>query len=96
MFTLSIEHAVTDFATWKSAFDRLADARAKGGVIANRISRPVDDPSHLIIDLDFQTRGQAEAFRQFLTQVVWTDSETSPALLGRPATRVLEPVSASG
>ncbi len=56
MFTLSIEHAITDFSIWKSAFDRFAEARAKGGVIGDRIRRPLDDPRHLIIDLDFETR----------------------------------------
>lgn len=95
MYTLSIEHAITDFATWKSAFDRFADARAKGGVIGDRIRRPIDDPRHLIIDLDFETKEQAEAFRQFLTNVVWSNSEASPALVGRPTTRVLEPLSAA-
>ena len=43
MFTLSIEHAITDVATWKSAFDRFADARAKGGVTADRIRRQGED-----------------------------------------------------
>ena len=93
MFTLSIEHAITDFTTWKSAFDRFADARAKGGVIGDRIRRPLDDPRHLIIDLDFETRERAEAFLLFLTTVVWSNPEASPALTGRPTTRVLEPVS---
>jgi hypothetical protein len=94
MFTLSIEHAITDFTTWKSAFDGFADARAKGGVIGDRIRRPLDDPRHLIIDLDFETRERAEAFCLFLTNVVWANPEASPALAGRPTTRVLELVSA--
>jgi hypothetical protein len=96
MFTLSIEYAITDLATWQSAFDRFAGARAKGGVIGDRIHRPIDDPRHLIIDLDFETREQAEAFCQFLTDVVWSNPEASPALAGRPTTRILQPVSAAG
>jgi len=92
MYTLSIEHAISDFATWKSAFDRFADARAKGGVVGDRIRRPIDDPGHLIIDLDFQSRERAEAFRQFLSNEVWANREASPALVGRPSTRLLEPV----
>jgi hypothetical protein len=96
MFTLSIEHAITEFATWKSAFDRFADARVKGGVIGDRIGRPIDEPRHLIIDLDFETREHAEAFRQFLTNVVWSNPEASPALVGRPTARVLERVGAAG
>lgn len=93
MFTLSIEHAISDITTWRSAFDRFADARANAGVIGNRIRRPVDDPLHLIIDLEFETRERAEAFRQFLTNVVWSTPESSPALVGAPTARVLEALS---
>jgi hypothetical protein len=94
MFTLSIEHAITDFTTWKTAFDSFADARANGGVIGDRVRRPVDTPSHLVIELDFETRERAEAFRQFLTNVVWSNPDASPALAGRLTTRVLQPVGA--
>ncbi len=93
MFTLSIEHAITDFATWKSAFDRFAEARVKGGVVGHRIRHPIDDPAHLIIDLEFDVKEQALAFREFLTNVVWTNPGASPALAGPPSTRVLEPLS---
>jgi hypothetical protein len=92
MFTLRIEHAITDFATWKTAFDRFADARAQAGVLAHRIRRPVDDDRYLVIELDFDTKEKAEEFRQFLTTVVWANPEASPALDGTPTTRVLAPV----
>ena len=91
MFTLSIEHAITDFPTWKAAFDRFNDARAQAGVGAERIRRPVDDPHYLVIELDFETFEAAKSFRQFLTSVVWANPEAAPALAGVPATRVLEP-----
>lgn len=47
MFTLSIEHAITDYPTWKVAFDRFAAAREQAGVLGARIRRPVDDRQHL-------------------------------------------------
>ena len=90
MYTLSIEHAISDFATWKKAFDRFAEARAQAGVLSDRIRRPVDDPTYLVIELDFDARDKAEAFRGFLTSVVWSNPEASPALAGAPKTRVLE------
>ena len=96
MFTLSIEHEITDFATWTSAFDRFAGARAKAGVTGDRIRRPIDNPHHLIIDLDFETTEHAAAFRQFLENVVWSNPEMSPALEGRPTTRILERVTVVG
>lgn len=92
MFTLSIEHAITDFPAWKTAFDGFAEARAQAGVLAHRIRRPVDDRHYLVIELDFDTKEKAEAFRAFLTNVVWSNPGASPALKGRPAARVLEPV----
>ena len=92
MFTLSIEHAISDFPTWKSAFDRFSEARAQAGVLTDRIRRPVDDPQYLIIELDFETKEAAEAFREFLFSVVWSNPDASPALVGDPTARVLEPV----
>lgn len=90
MYTLSIEHAISDFATWKQAFDRFAGARAQAGVLSDRIRRPVDDRTYLVIELDFETEDRAQAFRDFLTAVVWSNPEASPALAGTPTTRVLE------
>ena len=92
MFTLLIQHAITDFPTWKSAYDRFADTRAQAGVVTDRIRRPVDDPQYLVIELDFERRESAEAFRDFLTTVVWSNPDASPALAGVPTASVLEPV----
>ena len=93
MFTLSIEHAITDFATWKTAFDRAAEARQRAGVVADRIRRPVGDDQYLVIELDFETMKSAESFREFLTTVVWSNPDASPALSGSPTMRILEAVS---
>jgi hypothetical protein len=92
MFTLSIEHSISDYPTWKAAFDRFSHARAHAGVVVDRIRCPLDDPCYLVIELDFDTKQSAEAFRQFLTDVVWSRREASPALVGTPTTRILEPV----
>ena len=90
MFTLSIEHAISDFATWKQAFDRFAEARENAGVVSHRIRRPVGDPHYLVIELDFKAQEEAQGFRQFLQSVVWANRNASPALVGAPETRVLE------
>lgn len=90
MFTLSIEHAISDFRIWKQAFERFAEAREKAGVLAHRIWRPVDDPHHLVIELDFDARESADTFRQFRQNVVWANPDSSPALMGTPETRILE------
>ena len=59
-------------------------------MLADRIRRPVGDPAYLVIELDFDTEDRAEAFRDFLASVVWSNPEASPALAGTPTTRVLE------
>lgn len=90
MFTLSIEHSITDFPTWKQAFDQFADARQNAGVVSHRIRRLVDDPHYLVIELEFDAGETADSFRQFLHNVVWANRDASPALAGAPTTRILE------
>jgi hypothetical protein len=94
MPTLHIEHPVTDFATWKEAFDRFADLRQKSGVLQHRVQRPIDDPRYVVIDLDFATTSEAETFLQFLQTRVWSAPENSPALVGTPQTKILAPAEA--
>ena len=89
MRTLHIEHHITDFDTWASAFSRFDDARRNAGVRAYRVQRPVDDPTYVVIDLGFDTTEQANAFLAFLRTKVWTES---PVLVGTPRTMLLEPV----
>ena len=92
MATLHIEHPVTDLAVWRAAFDRFAERRREGGVSAERIQRPVDDDHYVVLDLDFPTRDHAERFLGFLESTVWASRDSSPALAGRPMTRILQPV----
>ena len=92
MQTLHIQHPITDFATWASAFKRFADARKQSGVRAHRVRRPVDDPNYVVIDLDFDSTDEAVAFRRFLETNVWGAEGYAPALVGSPETMILEPV----
>ncbi len=92
MATLQIEHAISDYPTWKAAFDRFAQARERAGVRGHRIQCRVDDRRYLVIDLDFDTAAHAERFREFLRSEVWASPRNAPALVGTPQARVLEPV----
>jgi len=92
MATLHIQHPVTDFDTWTSAFQRFAGARHNAGVRAQRVQRPVDDPKYVVIDLDFDTAAEARSFQGFLIARVWADPENSPGLAGTPESMILEPV----
>jgi hypothetical protein len=88
--TLHIEHAITDFESWKPAFDQFADFRRQAGVRRYRLQRPVDDPRYIVIDLDFDTADEAAKFRQALQTKVWPSRENAPALVGTPQTKILE------
>jgi hypothetical protein len=89
MVTLLIEHAVTDLATWRAAFDRFAQARTQAGVSAHRISQPVDDPAYVLVELDFTDTGRAQRFLAFLKENVWSSPVNAPALVGSPRTRIV-------
>ena len=90
MATLRIEHPIHDYDTWQKAFDSFEQARAKAGVRGFAIRQPVNDPKYLMIDLEFDTQGQAESFAGFLHDRVWSSPTSSPALAGRPQTRILD------
>jgi hypothetical protein len=90
MTTLHIEHAISDFGTWSAAFARFADARTKFGVRGQRVQQPVDDPHYVVIDLDFDTPGDAGRFLGFLQTNVWTSTSNAPALAGTPHTKILQ------
>ena len=89
MTTLHIEHPVTDFPTWRAAFERFGPARADAGVRRFRIQRPLDDDHRVLVELDFDEAAAAAAFLGFLREVVWAVPENSPALAGTPETRIL-------
>jgi hypothetical protein len=91
MTTLRIEHPITDYTTWRRAFDSFGPAREKAGVRQHRVLRPVDDQHYVCVDLDFATVSGAEAFLEFLRTSVWSDPDRAPALVGTPQTRILLP-----
>ena len=90
MTTLRIEHAISDFQLWKTAFDSFAEARVGAGVRSFVIRQPVDDPTYLMLDLEFDSADRAEAFAGFLQRHVWSSPVASPGLASAPQTRILD------
>jgi len=95
MPVLHIEHAITDFDVWHSAFDRFADKRRASGVVHQRVTRPIDDEHYVVIDLDFESAERARSFLTFLQRDVWGSTDKAPALAGTPRTAILEVVDLS-
>jgi hypothetical protein len=87
---LQIEHTVRDYEAWKQAFDGDPVGREQGGVRRYRVSRLVDDPNHVQVDLEFDDADAAEAFGARLREL-W--GRVGPDLgLESPQARVLETV----
>ena len=93
MTVLRVEHAITDYDTWKSAFDRDPADRKGSGVRRYRIYRPVDDPHYITLDLEFDGASEAKGMLAKLHEV-WQSSTAAPALVGDPQARILDSVDA--
>ena len=74
---------------------RVRERPPRAGVRSERIQQPVDDPGYIVIDLDFATAGEANAFLRFLEDQVSAIPDNAPALAGTPNTMILEEVSLS-
>jgi hypothetical protein len=88
MPTLQIEHGVADYAAWKEAFESDPVGREAGGVRRYRILRPADDPNVVIIELDFDSYPEAEAFHRRL-DALWAGAGANLGLRGLRA-RILD------
>ena len=91
MPTLQLEHEISDFKTWKRAFDADPAQRAAHGVRAHRVGRPLGEPNYVVVDLDFDSAERAQAFRAVLDEI-WSSAEAAPALIGTPQVRIVETV----
>jgi hypothetical protein len=70
MSILLTEYRVEDFSEWIAVFDRDPMGRGAHGVTRHWIYREPDDPSHLMLSLEFPTDEEARIFRKVL-QPLW-------------------------
>ena len=87
MHVLRIEHPVPDYERWKAAFDSDPADRERSGVRRYRILRPTDDPNYVMIDLEFDTPGEAEALLRTMREV-WSRVD----VMRDPQARIVEAV----
>ena len=90
MPTLHIEHQVADFNTWKQAFDGDPAGRERSGVRRYSISQVIDDPNYVMIDLEFDTKSEAEGLLAAMRDV-WRVVEPRGLVVG-PQARIVETV----
>jgi hypothetical protein len=63
---LHVQHAVPDFDRWKRAFDSDPMDRKGSGVRRYQVHRAVANPNFVMINLEFDTLGEAEALLERL------------------------------
>lgn len=89
MVLLHIEHTVSDFDSWRAAFESDPVGRQKMGVRCYKILQPIDNPNYAIIDLEFDTARQAEELLAAMQQV-W--ARVGGTLIRDPQWRISEVV----
>ncbi len=74
MYILHIEHPVPDFDGWKRAFDGDPVGRVRSGVRRHWISRAMENPNYVSIDLEFETENEAAGLLAAMRKV-WAQVE---------------------
>ena len=87
--TVRIEHTVSDFAAWKTTFDRDPIGREQIGVRSYRITRGTNDRNAVGIDLDFDDTVAASRFQAAIQQL-WQSPQARAVLGSSPEIRILE------
>jgi len=73
MARLHAEFTVGDYGQWKTMFENDPAGRQAGGVRSYQISRGVQDPDHVLLDMDFDDAATASAFLERL-RPVWASA----------------------
>ena len=90
MPTLRIEHSVPDFSGWKRAFDSDPADRKGSGVRRYQVSRSVEDPNFVMIDLEFDSTAEAEGLLTKMRRI-WSSGE-GQRVMRNPQARIVESV----
>jgi hypothetical protein len=85
--TLRIEHEVPNYDGWKKAFENDPMDRQRSGVRRYAILRDVENPNYVMIDLEFDSREEAEALLAGMRQV-W--SRVQGSVIFEPRARIVE------
>lgn len=86
---LHVEHRVTDYDRWKETFDRDPIGRKRLGVRSYRILRAAAESNLVMIDLELDTREEAEVMLAALLEL-W--GPMSGVLIHGPTGRIFDVV----
>jgi hypothetical protein len=90
MPVLHIEHRIADLDTWLQDFASRAPARKQHGVTAVHVFQAEDDPQYIVELVFFDTADDANKYRTFMREQVWSSS--SPGLASNPHAVILNEV----
>ena len=62
MTTMFVRHTVTDYKTWRKAYDDFAPFQRANGVMAHAVYQAADNPNDITVTHDFTTMEAARAF----------------------------------
>ena len=83
MTTLAVRHTVSDFDTWKSAFDGHASVRSSHGSTGERI---LHDGNAILVLIDFPDAASAQSF---MADPTLADAMVKGGVVGAPDVSVL-------
>jgi heme-degrading monooxygenase HmoA len=89
MIIVQIEHPVPNFDAWKKAFDSDPVGRERSGVRRYKVLRPIDNQNYSMVDLEFDSSSEAEAFLAAMREV-W--SRVEGKIIESPRVRIVEVV----
>ncbi|HEX4920812.1 MAG TPA: hypothetical protein VFV92_08735 [Candidatus Bathyarchaeia archaeon] len=89
MFIVQIEHPVPNFDAWKKAFDSDPVGRERSGVRRYKVLRPIDNQNYSMVDLEFDSSSEVEAFLAAMREV-W--SRVEGKIIESPRVRIVEVV----
>ena len=64
MTTLFVRHTVSDYKTWRKAYDDFAPVQKAKGVTAEAVYRAVENPNDITVTHEFATIEAAQAFAE--------------------------------
>ena len=89
MIIEQIEHPVPNFDAWKKAFDSDPVGRERSGVRRYKVLRPIDNQNYSMVDLEFDSSSEVEAFLAAMREV-W--SRVEGKIIESPRVRIVEVV----
>ena len=71
---LCIEHRIADLDTWLQGFASRAPAQKQLGVTSVHVFQAEDDPQYIVALVFFDTADDANKYRTFMREQVWSSS----------------------